>query len=136
MKEKKKLKQRLSEIEKEIEALTKKRAVIFDEWVELVKRNEREYELNGESNTSLVKKADDLLKSQKDIGRKIMTLISESENLEHMLFFCPKYSDLRSQLMTICTKHKVDFKISNLNDILIIGFHIILKILHTRKSEN
>ena len=85
MKEKKKLKQRLSEIEKEIEALTKKRAVIFDEWVELVKRNEREYELNGESNTSLVKKADDLLKSQKDIGRKIMTLISESENLEERL---------------------------------------------------
>ena len=79
------IKERIDQIEQEINILTKQRATLFDEWVDLVKRNDREFELQGKTSPTLEKKADYLLKSQKEISKKIIKLVTESENLEERL---------------------------------------------------
>ncbi len=74
-------KTKIQQIEEEINFLTKKRAELFNEWVYLVKKNDRDYDLNGTSDPKLVQRADDLLKEQRAIGKKIMKLLERADNL-------------------------------------------------------
>lgn len=67
-------------IEEQIKSLTQKRAKLFDEWAILVKKNDRDFELNGKSAPELVKKADNLLEEQREIGKKIMKLLDKIDN--------------------------------------------------------
>ena len=71
----------IQKIEEEINFLTKKRSKLFDEWVYLVKKNDRDYEINGFSNDLAVAKAESLLKEQRAIGKKIMNLLQKADNL-------------------------------------------------------
>lgn len=73
--------QKLKAIEQEVEKLTQQRAQIFEEWAALVKKNDREFELNGKSSSQSVAKAEQLLQSQRDISRKIMRLLEQADNL-------------------------------------------------------
>ncbi len=74
-------KSKIQKIEEEISALTKKRADIFNEWAYLVKRNDRESEINGIDNPKLVQKAEQLFFEQKAIGRQIMRLLEKADNI-------------------------------------------------------
>lgn len=69
-------------IEEEITTLDKKRSELFREWINLVKRNEREEELNGKTNPKMVQKIKDLLDQQRLIKRKIFSLLLSGDNLE------------------------------------------------------
>ncbi|MDX2306483.1 MAG: hypothetical protein NW226_26980 [Microscillaceae bacterium] len=71
----------IQKIEDEINFLTKKRSQLFDEWIYLVKKNDREFELNGFINDQATAKAELLLKEQKSIGKKIMTLLQKADSM-------------------------------------------------------
>ncbi len=72
---------RLQKIEDEIATLTQKRAKLFNEWAYITKKNERIYDIEGYYNPQLTTKADDLLKEQKAIGKKVMRLLEQADNL-------------------------------------------------------
>lgn len=74
-------KTQILELENEINELTNQRSVLFEEWAEVVKSNDREFEMTGRNTTEQVKKADDLLAQQKAIGKKIMRLLEKLDNL-------------------------------------------------------
>lgn len=74
-------KTKIQQIEEEINYLTQKRAELFNEWAYLVKKNDRDYELKGDSSPHLVKKADSLLQEQRSIGKKIMKLLEKADSL-------------------------------------------------------
>ncbi|MEO1654234.1 MAG: hypothetical protein AAFU64_11865, partial [Bacteroidota bacterium] len=69
-------------VEEEITTLDQKRSELFREWINLVKRNEREEELNGKTNPKMVQKIKDLLDQQRSIKRKIFSLLLSGDNLE------------------------------------------------------
>ena len=71
----------IQKIEEEINFLTKQRSKLFDEWIYLVKKNDRDFEFNGYTNDLAVSKADKLLKEQRAIGKKIMNLLQKVDNL-------------------------------------------------------
>jgi len=74
-------KKRLQVIEDEITRLTLKRKDLFNEWAYIVKKNERIFDLDGTYNNGLSQRADELLKEQKAIGRKVMRLLEKADNL-------------------------------------------------------
>ncbi|NJL12411.1 MAG: hypothetical protein HC913_05055 [Microscillaceae bacterium] len=72
---------KLQRIEEEITRLTKKRTELFNEWAYLVKKNDRDFDLNGFSDLKMTKKADDLLLEQRAIGKQVMRLLEQADNL-------------------------------------------------------
>jgi hypothetical protein len=74
-------KTQILELENEINELTNQRSVLFEEWAEVVKSNDREFEMTGRNSAEQVKKADELLAKQKAIGRQIMRLLEKLDNL-------------------------------------------------------
>lgn len=74
-------KSKIQEIEEEINNLTKKRAMLFDEWAKLVKNSDRQEEFQEAIDENYQQKADDLLKEQKEISRQIMRLLKKADDL-------------------------------------------------------
>lgn len=72
---------RLQKIENEIASLTQQRAKLFNEWAYITKKNERIYDIEGYYNPQLTSKADDLLREQKAIGKKVIRLLEQADNL-------------------------------------------------------
>jgi hypothetical protein len=71
----------ITDIEKEIENLTKQRANLFEEWALIVKRNERDFENNNNISFETLQKADFLLKEQRNISKKILSLLDTIDDL-------------------------------------------------------
>lgn len=71
----------LKALEDEIAQLTRRRALLFQEWAVLVKRNEIDFEFYGKSSPSKIQKAQDLLQEQRYISRKIMKILKRVNNL-------------------------------------------------------
>lgn len=74
-------KQQIKVIEEEIEQLSQQRALLFNEWINKVKENDRQYELLGKDEPESMQKADDLLKRQRQINQKIMQLLAKMDNI-------------------------------------------------------
>lgn len=74
-------KHQIKVIEAEIEQLSQQRAVLFNEWINTVKQNDRKYELLGEDEPEGLQKADTLLVQQKQINQKIMQLLAKIDNI-------------------------------------------------------
>ncbi|MCU0446486.1 MAG: hypothetical protein MUE85_16395 [Microscillaceae bacterium] len=72
---------KITDFENEIDELTKQRTAVFNQWVSVVKRNERETELKGEESPELRQEAENLLAQQRSISKKIMQLIDKIDNL-------------------------------------------------------
>jgi septal ring factor EnvC (AmiA/AmiB activator) len=74
-------KQQIKTIEAEIEQLSQQRATLFNEWINVVKQNDRNSELYGEDKPEEVAKAHDLLMQQRQINQKIMQLLAKLDNI-------------------------------------------------------
>lgn len=76
------IEEEMERIENEIQELIHRRGRIFDEWANLVKQNERDAELKGNSSPELVTKAENLFKEHQEIRVKITKLIRQADLLE------------------------------------------------------
>jgi septal ring factor EnvC (AmiA/AmiB activator) len=74
-------KQQIKTIEAEIEQLSQQRATLFNEWINVVKQNDRNSEPYGEDKPEEVAKAHDLLMQQRQINQKIMQLLAKLDNI-------------------------------------------------------
>ncbi len=74
-------KQQIQVIEAEIEQLSHERSLLFNEWINKVKENDRKYELLGEDEPEGINKAADLLKQQRQINQKILQLLAKMDNV-------------------------------------------------------
>ena len=74
-------KNKIQLIEDEINKLTKKRESVVNEWIRVIKKNDRDYEIYGSNSPHLLKKAEDLLREQRAIGKRIMRLLEKADNL-------------------------------------------------------
>jgi predicted nucleic acid-binding Zn-ribbon protein len=72
---------KIAALETEIDELTKQRTQVFTQWVNTVKRKEREAELTGEESPELREEAENLLAKQRSISKKIMQLIDKIDSL-------------------------------------------------------
>lgn len=70
------------QLEQEIQQLTQRRAILFEEWASLVKKNERDFEDVGTMSFETLKKADELLKEQRIISKSILTLLDKMDDLK------------------------------------------------------
>jgi ElaB/YqjD/DUF883 family membrane-anchored ribosome-binding protein len=77
----KEMNNKIQKIEQEINSLTQRRTELFNEWIYLVKKNDREDEIYGKVNSLSLQKADELLKEQRLISKKIMKLMETADNL-------------------------------------------------------
>ena len=73
-------KQQIKAIEAEIEQLSQQRALLFNEWITVVKQNDRDFELHGQDKPEEVEKANGLLSQQRQINQKIMQLLAKLDN--------------------------------------------------------
>ena len=74
-------KQQIKSIEAEIDQLSQQRTAIFNEWISVVKQNDRESEMLGYDKPEQEQRAADLLQQQKQINHKIMQLLARLDNL-------------------------------------------------------
>jgi predicted nucleic acid-binding Zn-ribbon protein len=72
---------KIAALETEIDELTNQRTQVFNQWVNTVKRKEREAELTGEESPELREEAENLLAKQRSISKKIMQLIDKIDSL-------------------------------------------------------
>jgi|GEM_PF-2652538 len=74
-------KQQIQNIEAEIEQLSQQRTLIFNEWINAVKHNDRESELLGYEKPEKEQHTHDLLAQQRQINHKIMQLLAKLDNI-------------------------------------------------------
>jgi ABC-type transporter Mla subunit MlaD len=74
-------KAKIQAIELEVNQLTQKRAAIFNEWIKIVKQNDRQSEETGKDSPELLKKADALLEEQRSISKQIVKLLEKIDTL-------------------------------------------------------
>jgi predicted nucleic acid-binding Zn-ribbon protein len=72
---------KIAALETEIDELTQERTQVFNQWVNTVKRKEREAEISGEESPELLEEAEKLLAKQRSISKKIMQLIDKIDSL-------------------------------------------------------
>ncbi len=71
----------ITNIEQEIQELTKHRAILFEQWAVLIKQNDREFEKSSVISFDVLYKADELLREQRSISKKILDLLDKMEDL-------------------------------------------------------
>lgn len=76
------IEEEMERIENEIQELIYRRGRIFDEWANLVKQNERDAEIKGNSSPELVEKAETLFKEHQNIRVQITKLIRQADLLD------------------------------------------------------
>ncbi len=74
-------------IEYEIQKLIKKRGMIFEEWANLVKKNDREIEISGACPTLDIQKAEKLLHQHNSLRGEIMRLFQKADGSGMAFYF-------------------------------------------------